>query len=331
MDSLPVYSGNTARFHSVFERAGQGGHISLVFLGSSITLGYQIETRHQFTSMIQKYFQDTFHNNDISCHNLSAPGMPSMHGLHLAYSELESYAPDVIFIDYAVNDQKNRMFREAYESLLIKCLSLPTEPAVASFFVKTQNGYTCAPQMAAVCEYYGVPYVNIGAWLDGDIEAGIMRWRDYSYDGCHPGPVGHGYIGHCLLRLLEHLSQVPGKPAISLPAKGFYSNDLAQLRFCPLAWENSAEHHAAPLELEANCRTLFIGYFVDTTEEYGTACLSVDGKPYCYFDSYRVHEWDHPAYEVVYLAKEKKERHLRLNMQTGESDKRFRLLCLGII
>lgn len=331
MDHLHIFPGNTSRFHALFEKAGRGEHISIVFLGSSITLGYLIEKQHQFITIIQKYFQDTFHNNDVSCHNLSVPGMPSLHGLHLAYSEIEQYSPDFIMVDYSVNDQKNRMFREAYESLLVKCLSLPTQPAVASFFVKKEIGYTCAPQMAAVCEYYGVPYVNIGTWLEEDIKAGIMRWRDFSYDGCHPGPVGHGYIGRCLLRFLEHLSQVPAEDNTSLPAKSFYNNDLAHLWFYPSPWENCEACHAAPLELDICCHTLFIGYFVDTTDDYGTACLSVDGKPYRYFDSYRVHEWDHPAYEVVYLSKESEQHHLSLGMQKGENDKRFRLLCLGII
>lgn len=331
MELAHIFSGNTSRIHSVFTKAGRGEHISLVFLGSSITMGYLIEEQHQFITIIKKYFQRTFHNEDISCHNLSAPGMPSLHGLHLAYTELEQYAPDLILIDYAVNDQKNDMYRQAYEGLLLKCLNLSTHPAVLSFFVKKESGYTCAPQMSAVCEYYGVPYVNIGTWLDEDIQTGIMRWRDYSYDGCHPGPVGHGYIGRCLLRFLEQLSQSPAAPADSLPPKGFYGNELAWLQFVPSTWEHTPESSPAPLLLDARCRTVFIGYLVGITEDYGTACLSLNGTPYHFMDSYRVHEWKHPVYEVISLSREKSMHHISLDMQKGENDKRFRLICLGII
>ena len=331
MELAHIFRGNTSRVYSIFTKARRGEHISLVFLGSSITMGYLIEEQHQFTTIVKEYFTRTFHNDDISCHNLSAPGMPSLHGLHLAYTELEPYAPDLILIDYAVNDQKNHMCRDAYEGLLLKCLDLSTKPAVISFFVKTKKGYTCAPQMSAVCEYYGVPYVNIGTWLEEDMQAGIMRWRDYSYDGCHPGPVGHGYIGRGLLRFLENLSQTPSTPAAALPSKGFYNNELARLRFLPTAWKHTPECHMAPLELDVECRTAFIGYFVGITKDYGTACLSLDGEPYHFMDSYRVHEWEHPVYEVVSLSKEKKMHRISLDMQKGENEKCFRLICLAII
>lgn len=331
MQHTHMFSGNTSRLHSVFSKAGHGKHISIVFLGSSITMGYMIEEQHQFTAIVKEYFMRTFHNDDISCHNLSAPGMPSLHGLHLAYTELERYAPDLILIDYAVNDQKNHMYREAYEGLLVKCLNLSTHPAVISFFVKTIKGYTCAPQMSAVCEYYGVPYVNIGTWLEEDIQSDIMRWRDYSYDGCHPGPVGHGYIGRCLLRFLEDLSQSPAASSVSLPAKGFYGNELARLRFIPSDWEHTPEYRPDSLVLDAECRKVFIGYFVGITKDYGTACLSLDGAPYHFMDSYRVHEWEHPVYEVVSLSKAKSMHHISLDMQKGENEKRFRLICLGIV
>lgn len=335
MEHTHIFGGNASRLQSVFAKAARGEHISIVFLGSSITMGYQIEEQHQFTTILTQYFRHTFQNDDISGHNLSAPGMPSLHGLHLAYTELGQYAPDLILIDYAVNDQKNHMFREAYESLLVKCLSLPTHPAVLSFFVRGEKGYTCAPQMAAVCEYYGVPYVNIGTWLDEDIRAGIMRWRDYSYDNCHPGPVGHSYIGRCLTRLLQYVSKLPAAAETGLPAKGFYNNELAYLHFIPSSWEHTAGHHPEPLVINASCCTVFIGYFVGITEDFGTACLSLNGEPYHFMDSYRVHEWEHPVYEVVSLSKEKKMHHISLDMspdmQKGENEKRFRLICLGIV
>lgn len=342
MQNPHIFTGDTTRLHAVFDKALQGKPISIVFLGASITMGFRIEKQHQFTTAVQQYFQNEFHNEQVSCHNLSAAGLSSLHGLHLAYSELETYSPDFICLDYSVNDQKNMVCREAFEGLLVKCLSLPTVPALISFFVKKEIGYTCAPQMAAVCEYYGIPYVNIGSWLEADIRRGVMRWRDFSYDGCHPGPVGHGYIGGCLLHLLDTVRRTSPDSLYltdsdrllsdtSIPGQGFYKNELAFLHFISPDWENTSECHPAPFVLDAEFHTLFIGYFVDTTEDYGKAVLSVDENVIRCLDAYRVHEWDHPEYEIVYLAGEKKSHHLTLEMREGETDKRFHLLCLGYI
>lgn len=331
MQNSHLFTGNTSRLHTVFEKARQGKPISIVFLGASITLGFRIERQHQFTTAIQQYFSKEFHNPDITCHNLSVAGLSSLHGLYLSYFELEQYSPDFICIDYSVNDQKSAAYREAFESLLVKCLTLPTNPAVISFFVKKEVGYTCAPQMAAVCEYYGIPYVNIGSWLEADVAQGKMRWHNFSYDGCHPGPFGHGYIAKCLLSLLDVARHTPPRSTDSLPEQEFYKNELASLQFFPSGWKNTPSFHQPPLHLDADCRTLFLAYNVDTTDDYGKATLSVDGTIVHCLDAYRVHEWEHPDYEIIYLSKDRMPHHICLEMTEGETDKRFHLLCLGFV
>lgn len=330
MNRSHIYTGNTYRLHSVFDKAGRGEPVSIVFLGASITLGYKIDEKYLFTTAVQNYFRDRFQSPDIACHNLSVAGMPSLHGLQLAYFDVESYSPDLIVIDYSVNDRKDSAHREAFESLLVKCLSLPSQPAVISFFVKNHSGYTCAAQMSAVCEHYAIPYVNIGEQLEQDIRQGTIQWEQFSYDDCHPGPDGHGYIGKCLLRLFEAAANIPATDDC-LPAQHFYNSELASLRFYPSPWESTPDCRPAPLEIEICCRTLFLVYLVDITEDCGRAHLSVDGTLCCRLDSYRVHEWEHPAYEVIHLSKEKVKHHISLDMPKGESDKRFHLLHLGYV
>lgn len=331
MNSAHIFMGNTYRLHTVFDKAERGEPVSIVFLGASITLGYQIDKKYLFPTIVQNYLRDQFHNSNIHSHNLSVAGMPSMHGLQLAYFDVESYAPDLIVIDYSVNDQKDATHREAFEGLIVKCLSLPTKPAVLSFFVKNRSGYTCAAQMTAVCSHYDIPYVNVGEWLEQDILQGIMKWEDFSYDGCHPTPEGHGYIGKCLLELFKHATHTPADSEYRLPEQPFFQDELAHLQFHPSSWENTPSTHLPSLSLEASCRTLFLIYLVGTTQDYGKACLTVDGSVCSHLDSYRIHEWEHPAYEVIHLSKEKKLHQISLSMPKGENDKRFHLLRLGYI
>lgn len=329
LDNRPfIYTGNTTRLHAVFEKAERGEPLSFVFLGASITLGYLIEKQHQFQDIIRQYFQDKYKNPEITCHNLSMPGMSSLHGLYLSYFELKKYSPDLIVIDYSVNDQKNQACREAFESLLVKCLKLPSEPAVISFFVKRLAGYTCAPQMISACEYYNIPYVNVGTMLDNDIKQGKIRWKDFSYDDCHPGPVGHNYIGKCLIRLLEQTARSTATTEC-FPEKGFYNNSLSSLTFHVFDWKNSNSIHRSPLVLDVICSTLFVAYDVDTTPEWGNVCIELDGKELRSLSSYRIHEWSHPTQEIIYLSREKSPHHITLQMQPGDESKNFNLLCLG--
>lgn len=321
------YFDDTARFHRMFEKARQGKPISLLFLGASVTLGYRIPRDDQFPSLIQNYFQDTYPAANVRLHNLSAPGLPSMHGLYQCYTEAEALEADLIFIDYSINDQKSPDFREAYESLLVKALSLPSAPAVISFFVKGKgpDGYTCAPHMAAVNEHYGIAYADIGAELDEDIQDNLLSWDDYSYDDKHPGPDGHHYIASHLIWLLHTLSQSDAR-TYPMPEKPLFGRGLANLNFFHKSWC----FFPASVELTLSCRTLFFSYMVDTKPNMGQLFVEIDGKEAFRLDSYRMDEWEHPAYKIYHIGSEKKARRLRLYTGPGgQGNACFNLLAFG--
>lgn len=325
MNHSHIFTGNTQRFHKLFHKLKNGEPISLVFLGASITLAFRIENQHQFSTIMAKHLEEKYENSNIVCHNLSEAGMPSLHGLYLSYFELEKYSPDLVVIDYSINDQKSPAFRDGFESLIVKCLNTSSKPAVCTFFVKALAGYTCAPQMSAVCEHYQVPYVNIGTWLDEDIQRGCLRWENYSYDDRHPGPFGHGYIGTCMTKFLDILAQTQAVPE-TFPDTGLFNNELANLRF---PFDSTDDFIALPQEFDAVCSTLFLRYIVDTCDNYGCIDIIVDGKIVQTLNSFRIHEWRHATQEVIYLSKETSAHHISIKKHKGSKDKLFHLLCVG--
>lgn len=328
MQSEFIYTGNSSRFHQVIEKARRQEPIHLFFLGASITYGYEIKEEERFPAILCRYLQQLTGNSDIFVHNLSLPGMPSLHGLYLSYFELPKYKPDLIVIDYSVNDQKHPAYRDGFESLLVRCLNHASNPAVLSFFVRQEVGYTCMPHMAAVCRHYQIPFVDIGGWLTSDIEQGKMQWNDYSYDYCHPSSNGHQYIGTCLTKLLEVLAETPAVPEF-FPEQAFYNRDPAYLHFYPDAWKHTSDSDTAPLIVDFSCRMLYLVYEVDITPDFGKAELFVDGSCFRVLDSYRIHEWDRPVQEILYLSRDVQMHHIELRIPKEDEQKHFSLLCLG--
>lgn len=325
------YLGDTSRFHTLFKKAEQGKTISLLFLGASITLGFKIPEADQFPVRIKQYFATHFQNKGISLFNLSSPGLPSTHALYQCYNEASACNPDLIVLDYSVNDQKNPDSRAAYESLLVKALSLPANPAVMSFFVKGcgGNGYTCAPHMSITNEHYGVAYANIGAQLDEDIDAGVLSWTDYSYDDKHPGPEGHHYIAEKLIHFLQTM-EAASSVSFPHPQVPLFDDCLAHLTFIDKSWISSRQCFPQSAEITLTCHTLFISYMVDTTPNMGQLSLEIDGTYAFTLDAYRIDEWDHPTYKIHRISPQKETHRIRL-FTDSDGHTEFYLLALGYV
>lgn len=319
MHRIADYQGNTYRFHQFFQKARKQKPVSLVFLGASVTMGFQIPEEDQFPVRIRNFLAGKYARTEFSLHNLSEPGLPSMHGLYQCYQNTEPLMPDLIVIDYSINDQKNADYREAYESLIAKTLSLPSEPAVMAFFVKGQGraGYTCAPQMSAIHQHYGVPYTDIGASLEKDIADGLLVWEEYSYDDKHPSPEGHHYIASQIIRLLDSMESSRDMP-YAFPETALFGRDLSRLSFLDAPWIGSRKTFPPSIEFTLSCQTLFLSYMVDVTPDMGQLTVEIDGVPTLVLDSYRIHEWDHPEYKIYRI----RDAHTH-----AKKSHRFRLLA----
>ncbi len=328
MSSKHYYLGDCSRLKKLYEKAARNESISLVFLGASITMAYRIELQYQFLTAVKQYIENTYGATNVHIHNMGTPGVPSLHGLYRSYTELEEKNPDLIVIDYSVNDQKSTPYRDSYESLLVRCLSLPTEPAVFSFFVQTSDGYTCAPQMAAANQHYGIPYVNIGSWIMEDIQNGLLKWEDYSYDDRHPGPLGHTWIGRHLVDFLIATKTAPATP-VPFPAEGLYDRSFSTLKFITTEWKNQPDCQMEPLIMTTYCKSLFLVYDIGITAEFGNLQITVDDTETHIIDSSRVHEWNHIHEDILYLSRKSQMHEIRIEMQPGHENKYFNIHALG--
>ncbi|MCQ2416709.1 MAG: carbohydrate binding domain-containing protein [Oscillospiraceae bacterium] len=190
--------GNTARIREKIAMAQRGENVTIGYIGGSITEGGSSTSEaKRYVNQSAEYFKETFgQGNNIRFVNAGAAGTSSVVGNMRVDADLFSKNCDIIFIEFAVNDQGDDRFKKSYEALVKKCLMQPNAPAVVLITLCQKSGSSNQDWMAKVGENYDLPIISGKNAVMNGISAGTLNWdRDYgSGDTIHPGDGGHKLI-----------------------------------------------------------------------------------------------------------------------------------------
>ncbi|GIM15714.1 hypothetical protein Vretimale_18452 [Volvox reticuliferus] len=130
------FFGDHARLRAALKRYQDGANLTIVTVGGSITAGQGAVDAPPYPKWLQFVLDANLPDKDrVRVHNGAVPGtssqyMSSCHNVHVPREA------DVIFVEYAVNDEEmpmphmNNQIRRPYERLLRKLLGYPKRPAV---------------------------------------------------------------------------------------------------------------------------------------------------------------------------------------------------------
>lgn len=313
---------NTDRLQRTIQKLKNKEPVSLCFLGGSITSGFKNEPELCFVELFKQWLLKTYPDCNLSIHNLAIAGTPSIFGLYQCLQYVGQYEPDLIFIEYAINDMKNAEYQSAFESLVYKSLSFEKEPGVILLLARSNVHYTCQNFMDMVGEHYHQTSVFISKLIDS------VAWEDYSDDYGHPNRSGNQFICDLLSTLFVMAEKAP-LICNALPDKAFYENSLSGLVFENKICNYSGTKQQTLFEIKVKCRFLYLLYFVSPEDTWGDAELIIDGEKYEVLSAYRINSWEHLLGHIISLG-EKKELHtICIKMQKGEEDKLFSLQNVG--
>ena len=189
----PAVNGNHDRLLSVMERADRGDKITVAFLGGSITEGsVASDDKNCYAYLTYRWWCNTFPNARIQYVNAGIGGTPSLLGVGRCNEDILDYEPDVVYIEFSVNDVDLPNVSEIYEGLLRKVLYSKSNPAV----VVINNGFyndgrTVQDVHNELAAYYGIPAISIVDTLVACTMDGRIPIRDITPDDLHPNDRGH--------------------------------------------------------------------------------------------------------------------------------------------
>ncbi len=354
-------TGNTDRFRKVFAKAAAGEEITVAYIGGSITEGYTLQPEECWAKLTYDRLCEKYPGAKINYVNAGMSGTPSSLGVVRCERDvLAPYGdPDIVFVEFAVNDATDKLCKDSYESLVRRFLALDSEPAVALLFMRTDTGYSCQAQQSAIGERYGLPMISLNDGLTYAINEGLMSWADYSNDGAHPNPEGAKLVAE----MIEYFYQCVedgtvygdgNAPAVTdigaveplndpaytnmhlLDGKnltptslGEYSSDREILGAFPNGWYRKGGENQG-ISFEMTFESLFLVFHCNNNKKFGTAEVFVDGELAAEIPSYSNEGWSNPVPRFIKQFDTVGTHTVEVKMQEGQEDTYFGILCFGI-
>ena len=214
---------NNERYKSKLAQIQAGESTKVLFMGGSITVGETAsmydENNHQkgYAYYTYQWLKKNYDSHDaLSFINASISGTGSEIGIVRAQKDVINHNPDIIFIEFAANNGSNDFYKQSYESLIRKCLSLPSNPAVVLLFSATYYTGSTEQYMSAIGEYYGLPMFSLDKGFKevctirdehGNLTREDPIYAAYSDDSTHPNNDGHKLYAKCLCYFLKELAK----------------------------------------------------------------------------------------------------------------------------
>lgn len=194
-----VNPGNTARLADAMKRAQAGEKITIGTIGGSITQGTAASTTDErYANRALQWWAKTFPKAQLDFVNAGIGATDSYIGVHRVDADLLSKKPDVVIVEFSVNDTDAALNLQTYDSLVRKILQAENHPAVILLFTTQEDGTSLQDTHMQIGSSYNLPMISYKNAVLPEIEAGKFTWKDISPDNIHPNSVGHGIIGELL-------------------------------------------------------------------------------------------------------------------------------------
>ena len=212
-----MHLGNTARLEKVLSKAGSGEDVTISFIGGSITQGAGAIPLHEkcyarvFTEQFERKYAKGGKVNFVKA---GVGGTPSELGMIRFERDVlrdDTVKPDMVVIEFAVNDEGDETKGVCYESLVRKALSLPWKPAVVLLFAVFSYDWNLQDRLSPVGLRYDLPMVSILDAVSPQFkilpeDGRVISKNQFFYDVYHPSNLGHQIMSDCLINLVDKVN-----------------------------------------------------------------------------------------------------------------------------
>lgn len=187
--------------HEMMEQKGK----KIAVLGASVSQGENVPKGKDYFTYLKENWMEHFHTSICpEFINASKPGTLSANGMFSMWNLIKQ-KPDVVFIDYSVNDPGAYYLQEAFESMVYNFLK--NGIFVIVLFFCNEKGHSTKGAMTRISRHYNIPCLDIGKCVQQNIAEGEFTWDEFASDYVHPRIWGHELIAKNIYKYLDYVLQ----------------------------------------------------------------------------------------------------------------------------
>lgn len=191
--------GNLARLAAAMRKAQNGEEITVGVIGGSITQGSAATSIDKaYANRFYEWWVQAFPQAKVNFVNAGIGATNSYLGVHRIDQHLLVKKPDVVIVEFSVNDSDTAFYKASYEDLVRKLLKAENNPAVILMFMTMEDGTSAEPSHMHIGFLYDLPRISYRQAVLKEIEKGTFTWKDISPDNIHPNDKGHAIAGELL-------------------------------------------------------------------------------------------------------------------------------------
>lgn len=266
------------RLKNLMKRAANGESLVIGFLGGSITQGSLSSTpKNCYAYLVYEWWKKSFPNAAFSFVNGGIGGTTSHYGGARAWKDVLCYRPDIVTVDFSVNDDANEFFEETYEGTLRRLLAAPSAPAVVVLNnVFYDTGKNAQDYHNRIADHYGIPHVSIKDTVYPDVESGKIVRADITPDNLHPNDKGHRLVADEICKLLDSIKAEVEEETIEGENIEGKSTKTEASVLLPAPLTENAYEHSRLIQIQDN-EAILDGFLVDPIEKKGMLDIFKNG------------------------------------------------------
>lgn len=213
-----------AALAKVMKKAEKGEAVTVALIGGSITQGTisngsrdsEVAEKKSYAEWFFDWWKETFPDTEITCINAGIGATDSYLGVHRVQEDVLDAKPDLVLVEFAVNDSNTQFYKKSYDNLVRTIAESETNPAVLLLFM-AQSDLTSAQENQSIIGFsYSLPMVSYRNVIKDMEENGIYSSKELSGDTVHPSALGHAITGEILWKYLNSVYEARetyGEPA----------------------------------------------------------------------------------------------------------------------
>jgi lysophospholipase L1-like esterase len=157
-----LHDGDGTRLWRKLTAASAGSDITVAFIGGSITQRFSAEEDECYAYLVYDWLRQTYPHSHVTYVNCGVGATGSYIGVHRADTDLLARQPDLVFVEFSVNDTDEDTERNmaAYDSLLRKIWRAASQPAIITIAMTEENGDSFQDYHHQIVKAYDIPMIS---------------------------------------------------------------------------------------------------------------------------------------------------------------------------